>query len=221
LKTGGLILTRGDEKGRTPLIIAAENGHVEIVKLLLKAGADVNIRDNEGRSAIIIAFNRDYTGIVQLLKKAGASKKIEGGGEWLSSAREGMVAWEDLPPLAKAAAEGDVEKMRELIANGADVDENIRYGITALMLSAELHNVDAVKVLLDAGADVNRQDNDVRETALIIASMNGYADIVKLLLKRGADMGKKREGGYTALMLAARNGHKEVVRILKEAGARK
>jgi len=58
--------------GNTALIEASEKGYTEIVKLLLKAGADVNAEDGDGRTALILAKEQGYIEIVDLLKKAGA-----------------------------------------------------------------------------------------------------------------------------------------------------
>ena len=55
-------------------MIAAQNGHTEIVKYLLKKGANVNLRDNDGETALGAAKGKGYTDIVQLLEKAGAKE---------------------------------------------------------------------------------------------------------------------------------------------------
>jgi len=63
-----------DKKGKTALMWAANYGHIEVVKFLVKSGADVNIADNKGRTALIIArknqmpFNR-YREIVKYLDR--------------------------------------------------------------------------------------------------------------------------------------------------------
>lgn len=57
--------------------------------------------------------------------------------------------------LVKAASDNDVAKINRLIAKGADVNGTNRYGMTPLLTAVSYHNVDAVKALLEAGADPN------------------------------------------------------------------
>jgi ankyrin repeat protein len=82
-------------------------------------------------------------------------------------------------------------------------------------LASEKGHVEVVKLLLDRGAEIDKQ---TFFTALHLASYNGYVEVVKLLLDRGAEIDKQTFGG-TALHLASQNGHVEVVRILLQKGA--
>ncbi|PYT15860.1 MAG: hypothetical protein DMG59_12255 [Acidobacteria bacterium] len=90
-----------------------------------------------------------------------------------------------LSPLIGAAREGDTARMAELLASGAD--PNGRGGVnhwTPLMHAIHKNQAGSVRVLLDAGADLNARAGN--QTALVMAAGYGYADIVKLLLDRGA-----------------------------------
>ena len=81
------------------------------------------------------------------------------------------------------------------------------------------NNIEAVKLLLERGADINTKDKDGR-TALMYAASAGCTETVKLLLDHGADINAKTKYGYrTALMLAAIGGHTETVKLLLERGA--
>ena len=89
---------------------------------------------------------------------------------------------------------------------------------TALIMAAQDGHVEAVRLLLAAGANVNLQaQNGV--TALIMAAQNGHADVIRLLLANGANVNMQRPNGGTALMSAAYNGHADVIRLLLAAGA--
>ena len=65
----------------------------------------------------------------------------------------------------------------------------------ALLDAAEKGNIEAVKWHLDAGADVNAQDNDIRWTPLHVAAAFGHKEIAELLIAKGADVNAKRESG--------------------------
>ncbi len=91
-----------------------------------------------------------------------------------------------------------------------------------LIDQASKGNLKAVRNLIDAGANVDAQDEQKR-TALMLSSKKGYLEIVKALVGAGAALnlqGNERSyGGNTALMYACRNAHLGVVKTLVEAGA--
>lgn len=86
----------------------------------------------------------------------------------------------------------------------------------ALMLASESGHQEIVKILIDAGADVNATTED-GQTALMLASQNGHQEIVNILIDAGADVNATAEDGQTALTLASQNGHQEIVNILIDA----
>jgi hypothetical protein len=120
--------------------------------------------------------------------------------------------------LIRASAHGYIEKVKESLKAGADVNSKTEYGSTALIIASEYGHTEIVKLLLEAGADVNAKNND-ECTALIYASERSNIEIVKLLLEAGADINAKNVFGYTALMRALYNGHEEIAKMLSEAGA--
>ena len=63
-----------DGKGRTPVILAANSGKVEVVHALLGAHASVNARTKNSETALSIASRKGHAGVVQLLKAAGAKE---------------------------------------------------------------------------------------------------------------------------------------------------
>ena len=83
----------------------------------------------------------------------------------------------------------------------------------ALARAAEGGDLDAVKMLLAAGADVNAA-GAYGKTPLIAAAAQGHAGIVRLLLERGAEINARKSDGFTALISAVFFGHEEVVRTL-------
>lgn len=124
-------------------------------------------------------------------------------------------------PLMRAADKGNIDVIRILIENGADVNTQTQTGYTALMMAAGSGKVQAVDFLLKAKANPNIQNNS-GATALMRA-IDGEGDsaqiktIVKLLLKAGADINLHDKEGKTALDYAKENFNEEIVKLLQRA----
>lgn len=126
-------------------------------------------------------------------------------------------------PLMQAAAEGDVARVRSLLAAGADANARDEEGATALMRAAHAGHLDAVRALVDAGADVDATD-DRGWGALAKAVYNadldrGFANVVEFLIERGANVEAPIGYGIRPLMLAAGYGEIAVVEALLAGGA--
>jgi ankyrin repeat protein len=87
-----------------------------------------------------------------------------------------------------------------------------------LLLAAGEGRLDAVRYLLDQGADVNARDGRGR-SALTEAAFNGNASVIKELILRGAELNAQSDEG-TALDIATKTNHAEAVDVLKHYGAR-
>lgn len=123
--------------------------------------------------------------------------------------------------LIVAARKGQVEKVKELIKLGADVNAKekvVGEGRPALFHAASYGRTEVVKLLLQHGADVNEQPAG-RTTSLMIAAWGGYTDTVKILLEAGANVNAKSADGNTALTEAIRKVQINVARLLVEYGA--
>lgn len=124
------------------------------------------------------------------------------------------------PPLVTAAYEGKTEKVQELIAAGADVNQPDYKKSTALYLAALSGHTEIVRMLLAVGARLN-DINKFGGFPLAAASSFGYVEIVKMLLAADADVHLKNEAGETALFKAVESWKKgpEIVQLLLKAGA--
>lgn len=111
-----------------------------------------------------------------------------------------------------------LDMARELIAAGANVAAENRYGVTPLSLACTNGHALLVNLLLEAGADPN-SSLPGGETALMTAARTGKPEPVRTLLSRGAKVDAREHKGQTALMWAAAEGHSDVVALLLEAGA--
>ena len=117
------------------------------------------------------------------------------------------------PALIDAARRADVDAIRVLLAEGADVNARYGDGTTALHWAAHLDSEDLVTLLITSGADVNTAD-DHGVTALSLAALNGSVALVQTLLEAEANPNAAHTNGETVLMTAARVGNVDVVRLL-------
>ena len=121
--------------------------------------------------------------------------------------------------LWEACREGDLERVRQLIQEGQDVNRGDSYGATPLMEAAGNGHDQVVQELIRAGADVNGKNN-IKRTALHRASCRGHSSVIKTLAEAGANLNVLDElWGMTPLMEAAYYGHANVVVELIRAGA--
>jgi ankyrin repeat protein len=123
-------------------------------------------------------------------------------------------------PVADAAARGDVERVQELLRNGADVNTAQGDGMTALHWAASRGDAKLTEVLIYSGGDVGAGTRIGRYTPLHLASRGGHAEVVKALLRANADPNAATtNSGATPLHLAAAAGKADVVAALLRAGA--
>jgi ankyrin repeat protein len=121
--------------------------------------------------------------------------------------------------LRRAALDGQIERVRASLDQGAAPDAIDPDGRTALMMAAYNGHTETVKMLLDCGARVDATDR-VGRTALMYAASGPFAATVQLLITREAEPNiRDTEEGFTALMFAAAEGQVEVIKILLSHGA--
>jgi len=121
--------------------------------------------------------------------------------------------------LADAAMQGDKDAMRSLLKQKADVNSAHGDGATALHWAAYNDDLEMVKTLLAAGADVKATTREGAITPLFMACTNGNAAVIEALLKAGADAKSVKANGTTALMIAAASGSAGAVEVLLNHGA--
>jgi cytohesin len=133
-------------------------------------------------------------------------------------------------PLHEAALAGDIEKVKSLIAKGADVNERGTWGATPLHYTCMKGHADVAKLLISKGAYINVFSESYgglhwlnEMTPLHCAAASGDRQTVELLLSKGANLEAKSRYGSTPLldaMKSAAPGHKEVVELLLAKGAK-
>ncbi|XP_077009241.1 kinase D-interacting substrate of 220 kDa isoform X6 [Tamandua tetradactyla] len=225
-----------NECGQTPLMIAAEQGNLEIVKELIKNGANCNLEDLDNWTALISASKEGHIHIVEELLKCGANLEHRDMGGWTAlmwacykgrtevvelllshGANPSVTGLYSVYPIIWAAGRGHADIVHLLLQNGAKVNCSDKYGTTPLVWAARKGHLECVKHLLAMGADVD-QEGANSMTALIVAVKGGYTQSVKEILKRNPNVNLTDKDGNTALMIASKEGHTEIVQDLLDAG---
>jgi len=164
--------------GYTALHAAVSGSHAEVVSALLEKGADVHAIEEKGRTPLFFAIGQKALDVVRLLKEHGADVNARDKTHWT--------------PLFAAIEKNDPEIARYLIEQGAQVKTDDGGGTRSPLLAAAYYgNVEMVKLLLDAGADVSVRMSKghmsyQNQSALDIAQRQGHAEVVELLKKAGA-----------------------------------
>uniref|UniRef100_A0A3Q2WVN8 Kinase D-interacting substrate 220b n=1 Tax=Haplochromis burtoni TaxID=8153 RepID=A0A3Q2WVN8_HAPBU len=225
------------DNGQTPLMLAAEQGSLEIVQELIRRGANVNLDDVDCWSALISAAKEGHVEVVKELLENSAYIEHRDMGGWTAltwAAYKGRVEVAKLLlehganpnttgqqysvyPIIWAAGRGHADIVKLLLQNGAKVNCSDKYGTTPLIWAARKGHFDCVMHLLENGADVD-QEGANSMTALIVAVRGGYTEVVKELLKRNPNVNMTDKDGNTALMIAAKEGYTEIVQDLLDAG---
>lgn len=121
--------------------------------------------------------------------------------------------------LIMGAYNGDVPKLKVLIAKGADVNTRDQKKRTPLIFAATNGHTSTAAFLISQGAEVNAKDSGGR-TALLYASKRSFNETAALLLDQGADVNvQSKKKKITALMLAAVWDNEELVQMLLKHGA--
>mmetsp|Transcript_14721 Transcript_14721/g.23807 ORF Transcript_14721/g.23807 Transcript_14721/m.23807 type:complete len:897 (-) Transcript_14721:44-2734(-) len=226
--------------GLTAIHVAAQGGHLEMVKVLIEAGVESSLGhlDDAGRSPLVLAVQGNYGEVASVLVEAGSDPNTpyvdDEGDEHNLLFDAIMVENEEfallliekgaelyytddkkVSTLLQSSHRGLSQVVKALLEKHAGkggkvdfVDLASEDGITPLIAAASEGNVECVKLLLEAKADVNAKDKD-GTNSLMAASARGHLDVVSALLGAGANVNEQNADGHTALMFAY-NGKNQV-----------
>jgi ankyrin repeat protein len=170
-----LLITLPGGPPDSPVADAAQRGHIEEVRSLLRNGADVNAAQGDGMTALHWAALNDDAPMTEAL--------VYAGGNLESTTRLGRYT-----PLHLAAKEARIVAMQTLLDAGANVDAVTETGVRPIHFAAEAGRVEGLKLLIDHRADVNVREAYSGRTPLMFATAANRLTAMELLILSGADV---------------------------------
>ena len=215
-------------RGETPLHQVTQKGNYNCVKVLIKAGADVNEKTKYAMGSFVIGSQDahydllhgidtdvntvSYDGDTALMYAAiyasieCVNLLLESGANVNSESYNGNTA------LMAAALRGTIECVKALVRAGADGKNS------ALLLAAKKFHLKCVGFLVKSGADVNVTDRD-GSTPLMTTAEKGNTMMINFLIAQGADVNVTNDHGHSVLFLAAKYGQNKSIELLIKGGA--
>ena len=199
-----------DKQGMTALMMASQDGNVELVVELIEAGANMDTKSYCGDTALIYATKEEKIYCVQKLIELGANVNIQGeygrtalmrafrvvngSGKFIEALLEGganpdIMDHDGMTALARAIKREDLDSMDKLISAGASPSIGLS--------PSHVSDVAVLRKLLEAGVDVNFMCN------ISSTDCNRSIDVLKELIRAGADLSSADEKGNTLLIRAA------------------
>ena len=218
-------------ESKTALMLAAEQGDVEVLKQLLKCNANVTLKSNTGSTALIYSALNGNIEIFNHLVNASADINAvndKGTNALIMAATNGHIQVvrllvgrtnvnvrneEGKTPLLAAAFSGYVNVVRILLDKGANVDDEFGMG-TSLMLAVQRNYVEMVQVLIEHGANVNFSSRTTGNSVLHIAVKKGYIAIVEALLNAGASKFTLNNERENPIDIAREMGNEQIINLL-------
>ncbi|RYO92005.1 hypothetical protein DL764_008208 [Monosporascus ibericus] len=223
--------------GQTPLLWAAANGRLAVVRLLVEKGAQIEARNEKSYTPLIVAAEKGHEAVARLLIEKGAqveTKDKNGNTPLIFAAWNGCEAVARLliekgvqieaksdggsSPLIFAAQAGYEDVTRLLIEKGAQIEAKSKSGYTPLMVAAKKGHEAVAKLLIEKGAQIEARDK-YNSTPLTQAAWQGHEAVARLLIEKGAQIEARDKADYTPLSQAVYYGHEAVARLLIEKGA--
>ncbi|XP_024140657.1 ankyrin repeat and SOCS box protein 3 isoform X1 [Oryzias melastigma] len=188
-------------EGESACYLAAQRGHLRVVRLLLKAHADIDQMTNDLSCPLYAAVDRGHKDVVELLVSKGAEvNRTHTASCWTC--------------LHQAVYKGH-SRIVSILVRVCNLEVLDDHGISPLFVAAQYGQTESLEALIHAGADVNSQAADLA-TPLLIAAQEGHAACVDLLLDHGADPNQACSTEWPQLPIhaAAEFGHTGILRRL-------
>lgn len=183
---------------KTPLHITCLNGNIEIVTLLVEAGADLKIKYH-GKTPFALACGKGNAEIVKYLIQKG------------ENVNEIMVG--KVTPLHLISNSGNQEIVQYILDRITNINAVTSRKRSALHYAVEDNNLEAAEVLIDNGIDMELLE-EYKRSALSLACDRNKPEMAALLLENGANIHSTSQGKVTPLHSACERGFIEVIRVL-------
>lgn len=209
-----------DAKDYTPLMIMAERGDYDKVRLLVESGVNINYQNAKGQSAIRLALDNKNVPIYRFLRQAGAKNIIN----FFSA-----IKYADSQSIEELINERiPLKNVNEKIDPQLEVfGDKLRYkinqyddeGATPLLWACMRGDVKTVELLLNNQADVNAPEKKEGQTPLMVAASSAIDPVMVPLINYNANMNLRDKKGRTALFLAVVQNKPSAIGILLAGGA--
>jgi hypothetical protein len=245
----GMVSTVLPVGGWPPLLFAARQDARAAALALIEVGADPNIRDPDGLNALNVAIMNEHYDLAAALLEAGADPDV--ADRTGMTALYGAVEMATLgtvfgrPPVPRKDEYDAIAFVRLALARGANPDARLAEpilarhhgfpdrtlgaGATPLMRAAKGHDLESIRVLLDAGASAQARQDDGSNALHVMATGRAARDdeaaalerdVLDRLLDAGAQIEAVSMDGQTPMHRAARSGNASFITLLFERGAR-
>jgi ankyrin repeat protein len=201
LELGKAEVDLAERTNDSPLLIACQEGYLEVARALIDHGADVNYQNNKGVTPLIRAVYGNHRDLTEYLLQQKAKINVSN--------------MEKRAPIHLAAEKGYLEMVKLLVRHKADIELRNQKGWTPLILASYEDQQPVVKFLIEQNAKIDAVEDVMGDTALTLAAQQGSTQSLIELIKAGANKDYINNVGLTALERAERNDHYEIVSILK------
>jgi ankyrin repeat protein len=230
IDAGADVNAKSGDAGVTPLHYAANK---EIAELLIAKGAEVNAKSNGGKTPLdyaekLVVWQSSETKeaakkeIAALLRKHGGKTGALQSSNNSDKEKALELLFGTNPTITKkdeaflsAAKEGELDKVKRLLAEGVDIDCSDAFSCTGLFWASANNHKSIVEFLIEKGANLNAGAG-IGGTPLARAAYEGHVEVVELLLTKGADVNAKDVSGRSPLDSA----DESVVDLLRKHGGK-
>ena len=219
------LLANGARFCTDSLFYVVKNGHCDILKILLRLGASVNIYNLSGETTLICAVKNGHIEIAKLLIKNGVNIDAQDNNGCtaliyaLGSNQMNMVGLllankaDIANNLLFAAKNGCYRIANMIIKLGVNIDTHNLFGETALMVAVRSNHIDVVRLLLKNKSNINAKNIHGRNS-LMLAVESQNVDMVKLLINNGININCKDKYGNSALTWAFQTGNNDIIKLI-------
>ncbi len=188
---------------------------MEVVKLLLGWGADVDVLNRADKTAEEVALENGKADVSSFLAEYKADVHVRNTLDVARHDAHEDGQDEETISLHTASSEGKVDVVKTLLDQDADINSRNASYNTPLHIAAFNGNIEVTRLLIERGAEVDSR-NYVGWTPLLKASQAGHVEISRMLIDRGANVNARKYDYWTPIHFSAYNGYPELVELLLE-----